>query len=65
MRASAAEMKRILKDEYTGGGTGCFSATAVIVFVRWVRYQVMALGMKRGPTVKRSVLSLQRSVCGR
>ena len=51
-------MKRIVIDLETGLGTGCTGTGAVTALIFWVRYQVMSLGTRRGPTVKRRVLRL-------
>ena len=53
-----AEMKRMVRDLETGRGTGCTGTGAVTALTFCVRYQVMSLGMRRGPTVKRRVLRL-------
>ena len=53
-------MKSILREEITGRGTGCTGAGATRVFTLCVRYHVITLGTRRGPTVKRRVLRLLR-----
>ena len=58
MRAMTAETKRMVRDLETGLGIGWIWAGAVTAVTFWVRYQVMSLGMRRGPTVKRRVLRL-------
>ncbi len=62
-RARRAEMKRMVRDLETGVGTGCMEAGAETTLTLWVRYQVMSLGMSRGPTVKRMVLRLLDCQC--
>ena len=57
-RARTAEMKRMVRDFETGPGTRCTGTGAVTALTFWVRYQVMSLGTRRGPTVKRRVLRL-------
>ena len=57
-RARTAEMKRMVRDLETGLGTGCTGTGVVTALTFWVRYQVMSLGMRRGPTVKRRVWML-------
>ena len=59
-RARRAEMKRMLREEMTGRGTGCFGAGAVRAVTFCVRYHVISFGTRRGPTVKSKVLRLQR-----
>ena len=54
-------MKRMVRDLETGRGTGCTATGAVIALTLWVRNQVMSLGMRRGPRVKRMVLRLLES----
>ena len=56
--ARRAEMKRMKRDLEMGRGTGWTGRGFVRVLVVWVRYQVMSLGMRRGPRVKRRVLRL-------
>lgn len=58
MRARTAETKRMVRDLETGPGTGCTGTGAVTALTFWVRYQVMSLGMRRGPRVKRRVFRL-------
>lgn len=58
MRARRAEMKRMVRDLETDLGIGCTRTGAVTALTFWVRYQVMSLGMRRGPSVKRRVLRL-------
>ena len=58
-RARRAEMKRMLREERTGRGTGCFGAGAVRAVTFCVRYHVISFGTRRGPTVRSNVLRLQ------
>lgn len=60
MTAMRAEMESILREEITGRGTGCTGAGALRVFTLCVRYHVIILGRRRGPTVKSRVLRLLR-----
>ena len=57
-RARRAEIKRMVRDLETGVGIGWIGTGAVTALIFWVRYQVMILGMRRGPRVKRMVLRL-------
>ena len=57
-RARSAEMKRMVRDLETGGGIDCTGRGAVTALTFCVRYQVISLGMRRGPSVKRRVLRL-------
>ena len=54
-----AETKRILRENKAERGIGRTKTGAVTVCTRWVRYQVMRRGMRRGPKVKRRVLRLR------
>ena len=60
MRAMRAQMKSMFREEITERGTGCTGAGAIRVFTFCVRYHVMILGTRRGPTVKQRVLRLWR-----
>lgn len=56
--ARRAETKRMVRDLETGMGIGCTGTGVVTALTFWVRYQVMSLGMRRGPRVKRRVWRL-------
>lgn len=57
-KARREEMKRMERDLVIGRGNGWIGRGFVSVLAVWVRYQVMILGIRRGPRVKRRVLRL-------